>query len=748
MVHLPPLIQDLGFILITAAVVTLVFKSLKQPVVLGYLIAGFLVGPHFTLLPKVTDVKSITVWAEIGVIFLLFSLGLEFSFKKLVKVGPAASITAFFEILFMLGLGYLCGRAFGWSNMDSIFLGGILSISSTTIIVRAIDELGLKGRNFVSLVFGVLIVEDLAAILLLVLLTAVSVTQTFSGYELLMSSGKLGFFLALWFLVGIYLLPTFLGRVRRLLNDETTLVVSIALCLMMVMIATQAGFSPALGAFVMGSILAETREGAKIEHLLVPVKNLFAAVFFVSVGMMIDPQILKDHFGVLIILTLLTIVGKFVASALGALVAGKSLRNSVQAGLSLAQIGEFSFIIATLGVTLKVTSDFLYPLAVAVSAITTFTTPYQMKYADRFYAWIECRLPPTLMARLKSYQTAATGSGSETMMGLLWSVYGKKVFFNFILFVAVALLGSKVLLPIVEKSLGVAVLAQSILLGLTLVLGAPFLWAVVLSTPKNISKVRLANVEQLKRLQLGISIVRAVLGLLLVVFVFAQYLELRAFYGLIVVLVGVAAVFLSKYSEPFYLYFENRFLENLNDKERESLDKRSKLPQLAPWDASLLEVTVSPYSDFGGKSLLECKLKETFGVTVTMIKRGQKLILTPGRDEIIGTGDRLFLIGTEEQLVSARKAIEIDGKEDDSIPEVFGMDSVLLQSHHAPFVGNPIRDCGFRDVVKGLIVGIEREGQRILSPDSSLVLKEGDLIWVVGDKSKIAELKKDPVVLN
>ncbi|MFP5459830.1 MAG: cation:proton antiporter, partial [Bacteriovoracia bacterium] len=356
MTHLPGLIQDLGFILMTAAAVTLLCKFLKQPVVLGYLIAGFLVGPHVPWVPTITDMESIKVWAEIGVIFLLFSLGLEFSFKKLVKVGGASSITALFEIVFMLVAGFFTGQIIGWSRMDSLFLGGILSISSTTIIVRAFEELGLKKKGFTNLVFGVLIVEDLAAILLLVLLSTVAATQTLSGTALLNSSVQLVFFLVTWFLLGIYLLPGLLNRIKPWLSNETMLIVSLGLCLMMVLVATRVGFSPALGAFVMGSLLAETREGHRIEEILVPVRDLFAAIVFVSVGMLIDPRILVEHGGVILVLTVVTIIGKFLSSATGALVSGQSLKTSVQAGMSLAQIGEFSFIIATLGMTLGVTN--------------------------------------------------------------------------------------------------------------------------------------------------------------------------------------------------------------------------------------------------------------------------------------------------------------------------------------------------------------------------------------------------------
>src|SRR5688572_13115417 len=376
MAHLPHLITDLGLILAVAGITTLIFRKIRQPVVLGYIIAGFLVGPHVSLFPSVVDAEGIKTWSEIGVIFLLFSLGLEFSFKKLMKVGGSASITALVEIVLMIVIGYVVGKLLGWSTMDCIFLGAILSMSSTTIIIRAFDEVGAKTKKFVQLVFGILIVEDLVAILLLVLLSTIAVSNQFAGGELLMEMLKLGFFLVLWFLGGIFFVPTFLKWTRRLLNDETLLIFCIGLCLLMVMLAVEVGFSAALGAFIMGSILAETTQAERIENLIKSVKDLFAAVFFVSVGTMVEPQIILDYAVPILVVSLVTLVGKFTTSALGALLSGQSLKNAVQTGMSLGQIGEFSFIIASLGVSLKVTSDFLYPIAVAASAVTTFTTPY------------------------------------------------------------------------------------------------------------------------------------------------------------------------------------------------------------------------------------------------------------------------------------------------------------------------------------------------------------------------------------
>lgn len=744
MTHLPILIQDLGYILIIAAVVGLLFRMLKQPVVLGYLIAGLLVGPHVTFIHTVHDIEGVKVWAEIGVIFLLFALGLEFSFKKLAKVGGPASVTALVEIIAMLLIGFVVGRMLGWSAMDSMFLGGILSISSTTIIVKAFDELGMKGRNFVSLVFGVLIVEDLVAILLLVLLSTVGTTHSFSGQELATSTLRLGFFLALWFLLGIYLLPLITTKLKRFLSDEAILITSIGLCLMMVMIATKVDFSPALGAFVMGSLLAETSEGHRIEKLMYPVRDLFAAVFFVSVGMLIDPKILAEHFWVVLLLTVVTIVGKLVSSTLGALVAGAGLKNSLQAGMSLAQIGEFSFIIATLGITLNATSNFLYPIAVAVSAITTFTTPYQIKYSTHLYHWLEKKLSPELIQRLARYQNTVSQSSGQSLMGLVWDSYAMKIGLNSVMVVAVTLAMTRLVLPMI--GLNPAVDPSPWTSGLsclvTIVATAPFLWAVVVSGPANIGEHGPEMVNKLKRLQFGVSIVRIIVGVSLVGIIVAQFVGLHATTGIIIGIFSILFLFFSRFSGPLYGIIENRFLINLNEKERQDQVGKTELPELAPWQATLVEFVITPYSTLVAKTLHQSQLKELFGLTVAMIQRGHQKILAPGKEDLLFPFDRLYLIGQEDQLAQARPVIEaLEQPKDNDDTSHFGLDSCVLQES-ASFIGRAIRDSGIRDEVQGLIVGIERNGLRFLNPDSGMVLQAGDLLWIVGNKQKIAKLKK------
>ncbi|WP_141735525.1 cation:proton antiporter [Oligoflexus tunisiensis] len=740
MVHLPALIQDLGIVLITAAATTLIFKWLKQPVVLGYLIAGFLVGPHVSFMPNVADTQSVHVWAEIGVIFLLFGLGLEFSFKKLAKVGKSAGIAAFFEILTMTSVGYLLGRALGWKTMDSLFLGCILSMSSTTIIIRAFDELGLKAKGFVSLVFGVLIVEDLAAILILVLLTIIASPAPVSGSEVLFSTLRLGFFLLLWFVVGIYFVPGLLKKVKPYLSDETLLVVSIGLCLTMVIIATQVGFSPALGAFVMGSILAETREGGRIEHLMLPVRDLFAAVFFVSVGMMIDPKILIENFWVVLLIIVVTIVGKLFGSGLGALLSGRSLRQSMQAGLSLAQIGEFSFLIAALGVSLKVTSDFLYPIVIAVSAVTTFTTPYMIKYSGNISAWIEKRIPARLHDRLARYEVVMSTESESVGLARLLKEYGPRILLNTVVVAAISLVMSKVALPKAIEILGNPLWLRTAACILALGLCAPFLRAIFLGMPLDLNNRPPEELEQLRRLNFGIVVIRVIYGLVLIDIVIGQFVGVRTLFGIALAVLGAAIVLYGRYSEPLYQSVEKRFLANLNANDT-SPGAAAIKPVLAPWDAVLAELIVSPHSPLVGHRLDESDIRGKTGATIAMIDRGGRKILAPDRSATLMPFDRISLIGNDEQLALARALIEVDAPLLDTAAEsTFGLDSLVL-SRTSPFIGKAIRECGLREMVHGLIVGIERGGQRILNPDSLLELQADDRLWIVGDRNRMKAIK-------
>lgn len=730
---MPALIQDLGIILITAGLVTLLFKKIGQPVVLGYLIAGFLVGPEINFIPTVQENDAIKIWAEIGVIVLLFGLGLEFSFKKLFVVGRGAIVTAITEVFFMLGLGFITGQAFGWSTMDSIFLGGILSISSTTIIIRAFDELGLRHRSFVNLVFGVLIVEDLVAILILVLLSTIAVTNTFEGAQLLIAVTKLGFFLSIWFLGGIFLVPWFLQKTRKLMNEETSLIVSLGLCLLMVILATTAGFSAALGAFIMGSILAETPDGEKIEYNLRGVRDLFAAIFFVSVGMLIELDPLKEYWAAVLIITLITIIGKLISTTLGALIGGQSIKTSVKSGMSLAQIGEFSFIIATLGLSLKVISDFLYPLAVAVSAITTFTTPYLIRSSEPFYNWLHLRLPERIRNRAIDDVKGSAISAHLTSPQLEIM----RLFFNSIIIIAIGL-GTKIgLSPILIDKIGNYDFINIVCAVIAVTLSLPSLWAVANgSALLKAEGYRFEDVRALTSQAILAFGARIVISLFLLGFVVAQFVS--AFFTFILIaFVGVLVIFFgAKNFSKIYGWLEGRFLLNLNEKERETI--KTHIPPLAPWDAHLSRLKVHPDSECVGKRLSEIGVREKYGVTIALIERGKKQILAPRRDDILSAFDRLIVIGTDEQLAHFTNLVSPVSSENSKFDRSakYELKNIILSQTH-DWVGKSIRESGIREATDGLVVGIERKGNRTLNPDSTVVLQEGDSVWLVGNPEKI-----------
>lgn len=741
MIHLPQLISDLALILIAAAFTTLLFKKIKQPLVLGYIIAGLLVGPHFKFLPTVADEKNISIWAEIGVIFLLFSLGLEFSFKKLAKVGGAASITGITEAVLMFGIGYGCGVLMNWTSMDSIFLGGVLSISSTTIIIRAFEELKVKHKKFASLVFGVLIVEDLVAILIMVLLTTVSVSSQFSGGEMLFSILKFAFFLVLWFLGGIFLVPSFLKKAKNLINEETLLIISIGLCLLMVVIAVAAGFSPALGAFIMGSILAETTAAEKIEHLTESVKTLFGAVFFVSVGMMINPQIIIDYALPIFIITIVTIVGKFLSTTLGALISGQPFKVSIQSGLSVAQIGEFSFIIASLGLTLNATSSHLYPIAVAVSAITTFTTPYLIKSSDGIANFLEKHLPQKWIKAIGSYSKSTAGISTNKDWQVLFKAYLTNIIINGVILISILFLSNRFIQPFILNQLGSTITSSTIGIISTFIIMSPFIWGLSLKRVERTAYSHLWLNSKYGRSPLIIlEIARISLGVGFIYVMLNTFIEAQI--SILVVLIVTTIVFFifTRKLQQFYSKIESRFVGNLNDREKNEGAKN----ELAPWDSHLTELTISPESTLIGKTLKDLEIRESFGVNIAQIHRGRIEIVNPGPASMLMPHDKLLLIGTDDQLE------KFNAYFDNSILDTTAMSDTTEEvtlvkvriSSDSILANTTIRNSGIREKHQGLIVGIERNENRILNPESDFQILAGDLLWIVGRAKKIDLIQK------
>ena len=728
-VHLPNLVNDLGLILISAAIAVIIFKKLKQPLVLGYLVAGFLAGTNFDFFPSIKDVNSIKVWAEIGVIFLLFSLGLEFSFKKLIKVGGTASVTAITQILSMVVLGYYTGKFMGWEEMNCIFLGVILSISSTTIILKAFDELGVKSQKFTRNVIGSLIVQDLIAILMMVLLSTIAVSQQFSGTELIQSLFKLGFFLVIWFVSGIFFIPTLLRKLKPLFTDEMQLIVSIALCLFMVIFAANVGFSPALGAFIMGSIIAETNEAEHIEHLIKPVKDLFGAIFFVSVGMLINPDTLIEYAFPVMMLTILTIFGQSITSTIGTLISGQPLKESIQTGMSLSQIGEFSFIIATLGAALHVTSDFLYPIVVAVSAITTFTTPFMIKFATPFAGFVEQKLPKKWVRKIEIYSTNTQAIKSTSVWKKAIRAYIFQVAIHSIIILALILISKRFIVPILKDfSYG-----NLFSVMITFLLIIPFLWALA------VRKVAKNEVEELlknKKYKGPIAVLLFIRILIALFFIgmMVNNLLSPAFAIISFVIAVLILVLFPKKINALYQKIENRFISNYNQRELSS--KKINRNNLSPWDGHMAHFTILPESNLVGKPLEILKIREEIGVNIAYIKRGALHINIPTKEEKLYPNDEICIIGTDEQVqkfsefLNQNKQLILD-KDIEVVLMQFELENQI-------FIGKNIRESKIRELTEGLIVGIEHNGRRILNPESNYVLSKNDIVWVVGDKKRIS----------
>ncbi|WP_413997650.1 cation:proton antiporter [Flavobacterium sp. W1B] len=732
--HLEPLISDLGLILMTAGIAVLLFKKLKQPLVLGYLIAGFLAGNHFDFFPSIKDIKSVEVWAEIGVIILLFSLGLEFSFKKLMKVGGTASITAITQIAVMLVFGFMAGKWLGWKEMDCIFLGVILSISSTTIILKTFDELGVKAQKFAGIVIGSLIVQDIVAILMMVLLSTVAVSQQFSGSELLFSVLKLVFFLIAWFVGGIFFIPTLLKKAKHLLTDEMMLIVSLALCLMMVILASNVGFSPALGAFIMGSIIAETTQAEHIEHLIKPLKDLFGAIFFVSVGMLIDPNMLYEYALPVVFLTFVVLFGQSISSTIGALISGQPLKQSVQTGMSLSQIGEFSFIIATLGMSMNVTSKFLYPIVVAVSAVTTFTTPFMIKLAVPFSELLERKLPRKWLKNIARYSANTQSIKSVSTWQVVIRAYMVQVILHTIIITAIILLSSKFILPLVEHSkFGNAIAAL-----ITIIAISPFLWAL------SLRRVAVKEVQILlsERKYRGPIIMMILLRIGLAIFYIGFLLNIFFSPGIafIALIIAIAVyLFFPKKLHMQYQKIENHFLKNLNDREVTKVERR--YANLTPWDGHMTTFEVAKESNIAGKTLEKLRIREQMGINIAFIKRGEIMVKIPNGKERLFPGDEICVIGTDAQVEEFKNYLHQNEIE---VPDTVKEEQIILQqlelNKENEFIGKSIRQSQLREKTNGMVVGIERSGKRILNPESNLILEKNDILWVVGDKKLMANL--------
>ena len=746
MENLPALFSDLALILVTAGLTTVIFKWLKQPVVLGYIIAGFLIGPNFEWFPVIKDHTSVETWSEIGMVFMLFGIGLEFSFKKLKKVGGTVGVTALTELVTMCMMGFMLGKALGWSQMDCIFLGAMLSISSTTIIAKAFDDMKLHREKFSGNVIGELVVEDLEAVLLLVILSTLAVSQSFNGMELVTSMLKLVFFLLVWFFGGIFLVPTVLRWSRKFMSEETLTVFAVGLCFLMVVLANIAGYSSALGAFIMGSILAETLEAEAIHKVTTPIKNLFGAVFFVSVGMMVDPHILVGYWWQILVITLALLFFKPLSNIVGRLLAGLDLKQAMQGGMCFSQIGEFSFIIATLGLSYGVIDEFLYPIIVSVSIITTFLTPYSIKSAIPGYNLIVKRIPQRWKEKLTNKDSGLkVRSGKKVNMGSFLSRQFKNIVIYLAIIIAVVLISFFICSFIMEYVS--RPWSSAISTALSLMLVSPFLWAMgfkhtLAHTTRKLMEVSKFN----KTLILLVFILRFVIVTAIAYSVIQHFLNGlfwsrlsvgSPWYHWINIAFALIYTFMLRAMSPamkFYKRIEERFMDNLN--KRQSMQVFT-VPEILQENCHLQKMTLSPDSVYSGQLVKETDFRDNYNVSVVSVERGKQIIELPKADFQLFPFDKITFVGHEDHLRLMLPKVEVF--DDQLIPdrEESEVDIYKVEvESDSPLIDVALMDSGFADKYDAMVIAIERGGHFILNPSARITFQPADLVWFVAQKDK------------
>ena len=748
MAELPELVKDLALILVVAGTVTLLFKRLKQPLVLGYIVAGFIVSPQMPYTMSVIDRADVQTWADIGVMFLLFSLGLDFSFKKILKMGAAPVIASLTIIFCMMLIGVTVGNAFGWSQMDCIFLAGMLAMSSTTIIYKAFDDMGLRQQHFASLVMSVLILEDVLAIVMMVMLSAVAKGNSPDGEEMIGSVLRIGFFLILWFVVGISLIPMFLRSVRKLISEETLLVVSLGLCCLMAVISTQVGFSSAFGAFVMGSILAETVEAEKIIKVVEPVKNLFGAVFFVSVGMLVEPSILVEYALPIAVIVLAILLGQSLFGSFGYLLSGQTLKTAMRCGFSMAQIGEFAFIIASLGLSLGVIGKFLYPVVVAVSVITTFLTPYMIRASEPCYNMLERRLPTSWISTLNHITLShPSGKGAKNnWKNLLKQMTVNTVIYTILSVTVVALMLSLFLPFIRHLLIGWHWTANFICGALTVLLISPFLRAMVMKKNHSEEFKALWAESRINHLPLIFTIIVRVVIASSFVFYICNYLS--RFANALIIAIAVAVVLLmimSRSLKHSSIRLERMFVQNLRSRDIEAQVQGRKRPlyegHLLDRNVHMSDIDVPMDSKWAGLTLRQLELRQRFGVHVSSILRAERRLNIPDGNTIVFPGDRLQVIGADSQLSKMAEALrsEIYGSDPDIEEKTMKLRQMVVTGG-SPLLGVTLRDSGIRSRFNCMVVGIEEGEENLsqMSPDRKF--EKGDIIWIVGEEKHLAQL--------
>ena len=758
--HLDSLVADLALILVVAGFVTLIFRKLKQPVVLGYIVAGFLISPNFSYLPTIVEVADIGVWAEIGVIFLMFGLGLEFSFKKIATVGGSAFTIAITVMIAMLFIGTGVGNLMGLARMDCIFLGGMLSMSSTMIIMKAYEEYGLKEQNFAQMVLGALIIEDIAGIFMLVILSTISVSQNISGLDLARQIGLLLVFLAIWLLIGIYLIPTLFKRVSELLNDELLVVLSLAVCFLMVIIANWIGFSSALGAFLAGAILAGTVRGERIEWLVGPIRNLFGAIFFVSVGMMIQPELLLEYLVPILILSAVTIAGQKLFATIGILLSGQTLYSAIRGGSSMVQIGEFSFIVATLGMNLGVISRHLYPIIVCVSVITAFATPFFIKVSEREFRFWDDHLPEKLRAFLRrnTSEEQSSFSRDQDWFDFTRKVAARTLICSLFMFV-ICFVGLEYLEPFMKIHISSVFLSKAVTAAILILAMTPFI-----NFMHGVDSglfVKLWTKHRANHLPL--ITIRAVRVLISACFIAVVLRELfKIPFPLLVLIAAVPIIFIirSDWITGVTINMEMRFAANFSEHILARQKKERGVENDFRWLNESLFIAEFRVTDTDErKTIFDFANNRAFRVTIIRIIRDGISINMPTRNELVRKGDLLHMMGTRDEIDACTMLLEEDrcientdrndmvlknyifGQSFYGVPEERQLVCLPLTiAADSEFARKSIKNCGIRPKYKANIIGIERGDLPIINPDIETVIRRGDIVWVMGGSEMMDKL--------
>ena len=746
------LISDLGIMMLTAGIITIVFKKIKQPLILGYILAGFLLSPYFPWFSTIVDTEGISTWSEIGIIFLMFHLGLEFNMHKLAEVGSTAILTCVINLVGMMGVGYITGTALGFSSVDSLVLGGMLSMSSTMVIIKVFDESKINGP-YTGGVFGTLVIQDIVGIFMMVIMSTVAVSKGISGLDMALQLSTMLLYLVVWLILGIFILPTFFDKTIKYMNDEMLIIISVGICLGMVLLAGVLGFSSALGAFLSGSLMAGTVHVERVETLTKPIKDMFGAVFFVSVGMLVSPAMIVKYIVPILVITAVTIVGKILFNGLGMLAAGQSLDNSIKSGFALAQIGEFAFIIAGLGSSLGLTEDFLYPIMVAVSVITTFTTPICIKAAPKFSKWFSGAMPSGFIKAVDKY-TSDDQTEKEKDSDL--SKYIKQYFLRIVIFGGLMLAASIVftftLKPFLAGYIGPSASAW-------VSIAAIYIAIALFSGPMlNLHDSLYTSLWLKGRMfQLPLTVMNLIKYFLITAI---AMIPLWVFFTIhpiwLAAICATVLIVLSRKSfmATWYLKLENRFLKNFNERlleEEEMKGRREEWLDQKLYIHSFKVEDAENQAEFVGKKLADLNWGKWYNVYIVKIQRGDKQLLLPGSQQHIKSGDKVYIIGEESACNNfctligdksdkpLRSLKQFMSGDYEDVENALAFCPIKLTGDEA-FAGKPIKQGKVKDHWHCFIIGMQQNGFPIIMPDPNHTVEKDDILWIMGSSNNVGRI--------